>query len=202
MYSPRNASKANSDWRNSALRAAPAAEASRSNTLRVRSLSQRATSTVATASSPVVTSRGRPTVMRRAAQASRGRPIRVSRIGAPISTPSVSPTHQVHQVNARAPTGTTPAQDSASVDRLALRPHATAPASRQKVATSRGSASSSAPFKRQRTRATPKAACSMAPTAVTKDSKWTSGVCKPLGAATSTCTRYEPNNTPGSAMRP
>ena len=202
MYSPRMASRANSAWRSSAVRAAAAAEASRSNTLRWRSVSQRATSTVITASNAVVASRGRPTVMRRGAQVARGRPITVSTMGVPISTPSVSPAHQVHQVNARRSGGSTPAHDSAAVDRLALKLQATTPPSRQKVATSRSSVSSGGPGRVRRSRAAPRPACTIAPSALTPGSSQACSAASSRDGPRCRLTRKAPSSTPGNAVRP
>ena len=170
MNRPRIASSAYSGCFRWACRLAAAALASRSNTLRARSVSQRATSTVAAASRAVATSSGKPSVRRRASQSARGRPIKVSTIGAAISTPSVSPPHQVHQVKARAAAGTTPAADKASVDSVAFTVQASTPPSRQKAAMSRGSTSATGPRLRRRTSAAPSSACSAAPSAMASGS--------------------------------
>jgi hypothetical protein len=115
---------------------------------------------------PVATARVMPTVIRRGAQSTRGRPTSVSVIGAPISTPSVSPAHQVSPLMPSVDGGTAPLQPSASVATPALTMQATGAPSKRNSAMSRGSASVSGCRTKRLTSDAPAQACSAAPTAI------------------------------------
>ncbi len=109
--------------RSSALSTAAAACASRSKREATRSSSHWATSRIAAASSAEMASSGRASDSRRGAQSARGRASRLSTIGAPISTPSMSPLHQRHHSAAASAAGVTPAATKALVATLALTRH-------------------------------------------------------------------------------
>ena len=153
-------------------------------------------------SSSVVISSGRPTVRRRTAQASRGRPMTVSASGAPISTPSVSPTHQVPQVSRISPSPMAPPARSTAVATLGLTRQATTAPNRPLRPISPGVASTSGCGTKRRTSAAPSAACSVAPTAMAPGRTSAARSICPREADSTTFTRKAPAAVPTSAGRP
>ena len=116
---------------NCAESARVAVSASRSNALSARCRSHSATCRIARPNASVVITSGSATLRRRGAQSARGRPIRVSVIGAPISTPRLSPVHHVSHVTASAEGSTVPDRPNVSVvATLALTTQATGAPSR------------------------------------------------------------------------
>ena len=93
--------------------------------------------------SSVTTSSGKATGQRRGAHSSRGWPIKVRTIGAPISTPSVSPTHQAAQCGSASFGGSAPASDRAARPTLALMQAGEQRTESEEAQQSVGSASSS-----------------------------------------------------------
>ena len=182
---------------------APAsAVASRMKVARSRSSSQRPTATVASTSKPLAASMGSATVRVRVAQALRGRPISVSATGAPISTPSVSPIHQINMLSANCSVPTVPASQSALLPSTALVTHAPAAPSRPNRTMSRGSAKIRGWATKRCASAAPSAACKAAPTPMANGNVSVVTSNTPRSATTATLTTKAPNTTPASAHRP
>ncbi len=109
---------------------------------------------------------GSATAQRRGAQASRGVAMKAQAIGAPISTPSVSPIHHAPHVAGAAAAVIVPPATSTSTAMLALVRQASGVTINMKRARSAGSDSSSGIETKRRTSQAPTAACSAAPALV------------------------------------
>ncbi len=137
--------------------------ASRWNARCERSASLRVASTMPSAITSVASASGNATAPRRGAQASRGGAMKDQTIGAPISTPSVSPTHHAPQVAGSAAALIVPLASSTSTAIVALVTQVSGATSNMKRARSAGSDSSSGIETKRRTIQAPKAACNAAP---------------------------------------
>jgi hypothetical protein len=128
--------------------------------------------------------------------------MKLSTSGAAINTPSVSPSHQVNQVEAAPASGTTPSPTSAGVATLGLMVQASRPPSRPASTMSRGACkTTSGPVKR-RSRAAPARACSAAPSAIKAGNVSRIRPSWPRSMPAMRLTAKAPKNTPGAATRP
>jgi hypothetical protein len=106
---------------------------------------------------------GTATAQRRGAQVSRGAAMNDQTIGAPISTPSVSPIHQAAHVPGTEPVPIVPLPQSIATATVALVVQASGTTPSMKRARSAGSDSCSGCDTQRRTIQAPSAACSAAP---------------------------------------
>ena len=175
--------------------------ASRSNVPTMRPLCQRATCETPTAKSKVVKASGRPTLKRRGAQASLGRPISVRTIGVPISTPSRSPIHHVAMLNGMLAPGVAPMSQSPRFERLAFTVQDTTLAAKNHM-TSRGSLKVNGWRTKRLTSKAPTPACKPAPTPMMQGKISALRSIGPNSAELTTLTQKPPSMTAGAIRQP
>ena len=175
---------------------------SRSKLTRWRACSRRLVSFSASATNASPINIGRPSVQRRGFQSSDGRAISVITMGAVMSTPSVSPLHQVNQLDTAAALGKVPAASKAPVATLALMVQATSPPSSPARPMSLGELRDGSGPTVRCTAQAPAQACSRAPSAMAKGNASEAQPTGPRMAARLRPTAKAPRKTPGRAALP
>ena len=120
--------------------------------------------------STMVASKGRPRVRRRGRQSAAGWPMIVNASGPPMSTPMLSPNHQVNQAAVSLDAGSAALHHKAAVATLALTTQATSAPSTPALRMSRGTCSTKGCCTKRCTNAAPIQACKVVPKASTRGS--------------------------------